>query len=93
MKTAVQKVEVKAIQSLPELTAQYFLVASCWNNYKLAVKHKMSVEKAIRLLRRTRESALQHRVKGRLLAQRSLALLQEIVERQEVNPDHEKAMG
>jgi len=54
----------------------FLLVSRCWNNHDLAVAHKMSVERAIHILREVRRSG------GKALARRANVLLQEIVKKQ-----------
>jgi len=63
---------------MDQLLQVYFRVARCWNNPDVAERQHMTVEKAIKLLRRVREEAL--RTKGGApLAKRANHLMQEIV--------------
>jgi len=66
---------------MDKLLQAYFRVSRCWNNPSMAVKEKMTVEKALRLLRRIREVALRTSG-GAPLAKRANKLTQEIVEKQ-----------
>ena len=70
------------MEKLEQLATQYFLVCKCWHNHREAVRNRMSVERAIKILREVREGALKYHT-GRLLGRRALSLLQDIVRRQE----------
>lgn len=50
---AVQRHTTKVVvpvKSEQELISDYMLVSTCWNNHALSIKHRMSSEKAIKLL-------------------------------------------
>jgi hypothetical protein len=66
---------------MDKLLEVYFRVSRCWNDPKLAVKEGMTVEKALRLLRRIREMALRT-PGGAPLAKRANRLTREIIEKQ-----------
>lgn len=63
---------------------QYLHVSRCWNNYRLSVRHKMTAEKAIRILRDVADNT-----KNALLRRRAMKLLREIIVTQD-EPDYLK---
>ena len=66
---------------MDKLLQAYFRVSRCWNDPSLAIRENMTVEKALKLLRRIREMALRT-PGGAPLAKRANKLTREIVEKQ-----------
>lgn len=65
-------------KTLSELTQQFMFVHKCWQDHKMAVKHNMTVERAIRDLREVQDQALKV-VHGTRLSWRAHILLNDIV--------------
>lgn len=71
----VQNVVLKPVIELAEM---YFEVCRCWNDHARAVRKRMSVEKAISILREVRDQALSQK-NGRQLSFKANKLLQDII--------------
>lgn len=65
-------------KTLGELVKQYLLVCTCWQDHKMSLKYKMSVEKAIRDLREVRDEARKYE-NGARLSFKANGLLNDIV--------------
>jgi len=65
-------------KTVEELTDQLWLVSRCWNHHPTALIHRMSVEKAIALLREVMIEGAKYRA-GQKLSQRAAQLLHDIV--------------
>lgn len=74
-----------------ELFQQYLLVARCWNDHALALTHKMTVEKAIGLLREVIVEGVKHK-HGHQLAVRAGKLMHDVVYVQD-EPQHVNVGG
>lgn len=70
------------IKLLEDLAADYFEVARCWNDHARAIRKRMSVEKAIKILRMVRDQSLVQK-NGRSLSAKANELLQDIIYKQD----------
>lgn len=68
---------------MDKLLETYFQVSRCWNDERLAIKHKMTFARAVKLLRYVRDEARKEGFKS--LAKRAEKLFHEIVSKQEDN--------